>query len=359
MTLEKLLNQANNQNASDIHIEPFNQHSYRTRLRCDGLLHTLQTFNKEIGKRLLASIKASSHLNLLEKRLPQDGRLDPKHHKKNYRVSICPTHYGEKCVIRILNNQIQTLDLENLGQTNTQQQLFRQALAKPQGLILITGPTGSGKTVTLYSALNHINHSQKNLITIEDPIEIDLEGVNQMSVNPAIELDFANLLRASLRQDPDIMMIGEIRDLETAEIALHAAQTGHLVLSTLHTNSAVETLTRLQMMNINRFNLVNSLQLVIAQRLIRKRCLHCTKQRQIAEKQSCSHCYQGFKGRTGIFEVLPINDQMRHSMLQGDSEKALLQHAMNDQMMSLRSHAQMKIDQQLTTSHEVNRVLGI
>src|SRR3990167_11373159 len=273
--VNRLLQDAILNHASDIHIEPYHQHC-RIRFRSDSLLHEVATFPSPLAMQMITRLKIMANLNIAERRLPQDGHISLQNdHKIDIRISTCPTLFGEKIVLRLLNSSAIKSDIHQLGLTDTQQQLFLNKLKQPQGLILVTGPTGSGKTITLYSALHYLNKPEKNISTVEDPVEIQLPGINQVNINTKINLHFSTVLRTLLRQDPDIIMIGEIRDPETADIAIQAAQTGHLVLSTLHTNSAIETLTRLHAMKILAYNLAGSLSLIIAQRLIRTLCAHC------------------------------------------------------------------------------------
>ncbi|WP_068715011.1 GspE/PulE family protein [Vibrio tritonius] len=330
--LDQLIRSAHERNVSDIHFEPYKAH-YRIRFRCDGILKEEQRLPAHSQRRFSARLKIMAQLDIAERRLPQDGRIHyPLTTDKwlDIRLSSIPTQWGEKMVLRLLNTQVQHTSLATLGLSEEQQALFQQALHRPQGLILVTGPTGSGKTQTLYTALQLLDAETLNISTAEDPIEIALEGVNQVAVHSKIGLDFAQVLRALLRQDPDVMMIGEIRDLETALIAVKAAQTGHLVLSTLHTNSASETRLRLQQMGIEPYHLDASLSLIIAQRLVRKLCKHCKqlsnasvlaqKSLQLdnnhrlyqAHSTGCLHCHQGFFGRVGVFELQPIAAQLTH-----------------------------------------------
>ena len=316
-----------------------------------------------------------ANLDIAEKRLPQDGRFSLKTTKQNYdcRLSSCPTLSGEKLVVRILNPINLTPNIQYLGLDEKEQQLFYQQLQLPQGIILVTGPTGSGKTITLYTALNILNQTTKNISTAENPIEINLPGINQVEINHKIGLNFGTVLRSFLRQDPDVIMIGEIRDLETAEIAIKAAHTGHLVLATLHTNSAVASLTRLLNMGIPAFNLATTLNLIIAQRLIRKLCHHC-KQIEILptpalienglEKNhptyiasGCNHCNHGYRGRIAIFEMLPITPSisnliMRHCDTIAIAKKMHLAHH-----LILRAIALNKVQMGITSLEEINRVV--
>jgi type IV pilus assembly protein PilB len=304
------------QGASDIHFEPF-ERSYRIRMRIDGLLITTHLPDKTLNRRLSSRLKLLAQLNIAEKRLPQDGRIQlalEQHRHVDIRVSTLATFWGEKVVLRLLGSGSNNTTLPQIGLTPSQLTLLHQQLASPQGLILVTGPTGSGKTTTLYAALHYLNQECRNISTIEDPIEIQLPGVNQIQANEAIGLDFSTVLRALLRQDPDIIMVGEIRDLATAQMAVRAAQTGHLVLSTLHTNSAHETVIRLNQMGVADYQLGASLKLIIAQRLLRKLCPHCKSQpiehtsnidlsRQfVANPKGCRHCLAGYRGRIGLYD---------------------------------------------------------
>jgi type IV pilus assembly protein PilB len=302
----QLMDDAITKHISDIHIEPF-EHHCRIRFRRDGLLYEAASVPLHLANQIIMRLKIMAQLDIAEKRLPQDGRLHIHSPTKiDIRINTCPTFFGEKIVLRILDATQTNHSIDSLGMNDTQKELFYKQLSQPQGLILVTGPTGSGKTMTLYAALHHLNQIEKNISTAEDPVEIELPGINQVNIHSRIGLDFATTLRALLRQDPDIIMIGEIRDAETATIALQAAQTGHLVLSTLHTNHANETLSRLQSMGIATHYLKNAVSLIIAQRLVRKLCIHCHP-RSLTRSVICEHCHHGYKGRTGIFEFLTVN----------------------------------------------------
>lgn len=334
----KLLDDAILQGVSDIHIEPFPQFC-RLRFRRDGLLYEVATTPPHFATRVITRLKIMAHLNIAERRLPQDGRL--QHCGMDIRINTCPTLSGEKMVLRLLNASKMKLDMNALGLTDVQQELFLDKLTQPQGLILVTGPTGSGKTITLYSALHFLNQIEKNISSVEDPVEIEFTGINQVNVNARIGLDFASVLRSLLRQDPDIIMIGEIRDAQTAAIAIQAAQTGHLVLSTLHTNNAMETITRLQSMNIASHH-INTISLIIAQRLVRKLCVHCKK---ISHQHAftsyvpvgCHHCYQGYHERIAIFELMQLHEENQ---------------------MSLREAGMLLVQQGITSYAELLRVIG-
>lgn len=294
--VNRLIQDAVEKKVSDIHIEPLAD-QYRVRYRRDGLLYTHANIPSTLGLRITTRLKILGKLNIAEKRLPQDGRiLFDESVKIDIRLNTCSTIYGEKLALRLLATLDEHLSIDSLGLDAAQQTILENKLAQPQGLILVTGPTGSGKTRTLYAALKHINLVEKNIISIEDPVEIELSGINQVNIDSGIGLDFATTLRAVLRQDPDIIMIGEIRDKETAQIAIQAAQTGHLVLSTMHTNHAVESMQRLESMGIDTTQLISTTELIISQRLIRKRCQRC--------QHGCAECHQGYRGRTGIFELL-------------------------------------------------------
>lgn len=324
--IDQILLKAIDNKASDIHFEVY-ENDYRIRIRCDGILVETESPDKQLANRLSSRIKVMAKLDIAEKRLPQDGRI--KHTLSSntaidIRVSTLPTLWGEKIVLRILELQSAQLDISTLGLSTEQTKLYLSAIHKPQGLILVTGPTGSGKTVSLYTALKLLNTTEKNISTVEDPIEINLQGINQIQINEKIKLDFVVALKALLRQDPDIIMVGEIRDLESAEIVFKAAQTGHLVLSTLHTNSASESIIRLLNMGIDKYSLASCLSLVVAQRLIRKLCVKCkqvdTESSSIylpemssgmtifkASSNGCSCCNNGYSGRVGIYELLNVD----------------------------------------------------
>ncbi|OGT35211.1 MAG: hypothetical protein A3F11_02065 [Gammaproteobacteria bacterium RIFCSPHIGHO2_12_FULL_37_14] len=350
--VNRLLQDAILNHASDIHIEPYHQHC-RIRFRSDSLLHEVATFPSPLAMQMITRLKIMANLNIAERRLPQDGHISLQNdHKIDIRISTCPTLFGEKIVLRLLNSSAIKSDIHQLGLTDTQQQLFLNKLKQPQGLILVTGPTGSGKTITLYSALHYLNQIEKNIVTIEDPVEIELAGINQVMVNNKIGLDFATILRTFLRQDPDIIMVGEIRDNETATIALQAAQTGHLVLSTLHTNNAIETITRLQHMGIPSYHLIASISLIIAQRLVRRLCQFCKH-----THLGCENCHEGFKGRIGIFEVLPITHSIAKIILAGGDRLKILNQAKAENIMFLAQAAQKKVEAGITNIAEVDRVL--
>jgi type IV pilus assembly protein PilB len=351
--LDEILHLAIAKGASDIHFEPYQTHQ-RIRFRLDGILYQKKEIALNLGIRLASMLKIMARLDIGEKRLPQDGRFSLNYLGKIYdfRLSTCPTLFGEKLAVRILNPDQISLDPTSLGLSENQHLVFEQAIRAPQGMILVTGPTGSGKTVTLYSTLNQLNRPEKNISTVEDPIEIVLPGINQVEINPKIGLTFASVLRSFLRQDPDIIMVGEIRDLETAQIALKAAQTGHLVLATLHTNSAAESLTRLINMGVSAFNLSGSLSLVIAQRLVRKICLNCQ-----AKIIGCEKCHQGYHGRTGIFELFSISSEIKEMISKNCSPLEIERKARLLGMTTLSEAAEKKVAAKITDLKEINRVL--
>ncbi|MCU1750869.1 type IV-A pilus assembly ATPase PilB [Pseudomonas sp. 6D_7.1_Bac1] len=376
--VNKMLLDAIKGGSSDLHFEPYEK-SYRVRVRTDGILREVAKPPIQLANRIAARLKVMASLDISERRKPQDGRLKMRLSKSrsiDFRVNTLPTLWGEKVVIRILDPSSAQMGIDALGYEPDQKDLYMAALKQPQGLILVTGPTGSGKTVSLYTGLNILNTVDINISTAEDPVEINMEGINQVSVNPKQGLDFAQALRAFLRQDPDVIMVGEIRDLETAEIAIKAAQTGHLVLSTLHTNSAAETLTRLHNMGIPGFNIATAVHLIIAQRLARKLCSHCKKALSIPDETlikegfprerigsfmtyqpvGCEHCNDGYKGRVGIYEVVKNTPQLqRLIMAEGNSleiDARMRQDGFND----LRTSGLLKAMQGVTSLEEINRV---
>lgn len=342
-----------NQNVSDIHFEPYND-KFRVRFRVDGLLHEYDFPPPQQKNAITARLKVLSNLDIAEKRLPQDGRFQLNNMFKksmDFRISTCPTINGEKIVLRILESQSDILNINQLGMNENQKTHFFNAIHKSQGLILVTGPTGSGKTITLYSALDYLNKEEKNISTVEDPIEIQLSGINQVQINPKIGLTFSHTLRTFLRQDPDILMIGEIRDTETAETAIRAAQTGHLVLSTLHTNSAIESLSRLHYLGINLHNMIDSIELIVSQRLVRKSCIHCKN------GQDCQYCKKGYKGRTGIFEMLPFSIEHKQCIHSNENMTRLMQKLKEEKLMNLWDSGIEKVKQGITTMDELKRIL--
>jgi len=376
--VNKILLDAIHRGASDIHFEPY-ETSYRVRFRIDGILHDVAHPPFAMRARISARLKVMSRLDISERRLPQDGAIKLKLSKTrsiDFRVNSLPTVYGEKVVLRILDPTSAQLGIEQLGFTPRQREMYETVLAQPQGMILVTGPTGSGKTVTLYTGINLLNEVERNICTAEDPVEIKVPGVNQVNVLPRIGLDFASALRAFLRQDPDVVMVGEIRDLETAEIAVKASQTGHLVLSTVHTNSAAETLTRLANMGLAPFNIASSVSLIIAQRLARKLCKHCKQpadiprevlkqqgfneeeidQATIFEPVGCKHCTKGFKGRVGIYEVVPISHAMSQLIMKNGNAMEFDRLARQEGHPDLRRSGLVKAMQGMTSLAEINRV---
>ncbi|GLT20153.1 pilus assembly protein PilB [Vibrio zhanjiangensis] len=372
--IHQIIVEAVRKKASDIHFEPYDGW-FRIRFRCDGLLIEVEQPPYQICKRLVARLKILAQLDISERRLPQDGRITlnlaestPIH----IRMSTLPTMWGEKVVLRILDNQVISLDLEVLGYSYSQRLLFEQALNKPQGLILITGPTGSGKTQSLYTGLTILNNQSRNIAAAEDPIEISLSGINQVQIQPQIGFGFAEALRAFLRQDPDVIMVGEIRDKETADIATKAAQTGHLVLATLHTNSSTEAIDRLKNIGIEPHNIATSLILVIAQRLLRRLCPLCKSPTDHpdhaseleksscyqASNEGCSACNQGYLGRIGIYEMLNITPELSHSILKNAPVHELEKIAKRQGMTPLYRLGMEKICQGVTSYAEVQRVLA-
>lgn len=376
--VNKILLDAINKGASDLHFEPYEK-SYRVRFRIDGVLQEVASPPNNLAGRISARLKVMSKLNIAERRIPQDGRVKMKLSKNksiDFRVSTLPTLFGEKIVMRILDSSSAQMGIEILGYEPEQRKHYEEALANPQGMILVTGPTGSGKTVSLYTGVNILNTPETNISTAEDPVEINLPGINQVQINTTTGLDFAAALRAFLRQDPDVILVGEIRDLETAEIAMKAAQTGHLVLSTLHTNSAPETLTRLVNMGVAAFNIATTVKIVIAQRLARRLCKHCKKQADLPEKVlleegfkkeelkdlvvyepvGCDKCVQGYKGRVGVYQVMPISKAIGKIIMEGGNSLTIAEQASKDGVADLRESALEKVRQGVTSLDEVHRV---
>ncbi|WP_444958444.1 type IV-A pilus assembly ATPase PilB [Microbulbifer sp. ZKSA002] len=378
--VNKVLLDAIRTGASDIHFEPYEK-SYRVRLRTDGVLHEVAKPPIQLAPRISARLKVMSKMDISERRVPQDGRIKMKLSKTkaiDFRVNSLPTLWGEKIVLRILDPSSAKLGIDALGYEDEQKKIYMDALAQPQGMILVTGPTGSGKTVSLYTGLNILNTPERNISTAEDPVEINLEGINQVNVSSKVGLDFAEALRSFLRQDPDIVMVGEIRDLETAEIAIKAAQTGHLVLSTLHTNSAPETLTRLMNMGVPSFNIATSVSVIIAQRLARRLCGECKKPTSlpievlkaegfeavtIPEKEwtifqpvGCEHCSKGYKGRVGVYEVVRITDGIARIIMEGGNSIQIADQAKTEGFNNLRVSALRKVVMGVTSLEEANRV---
>ncbi|HDR2388175.1 TPA: type II secretion system protein GspE [Enterobacter roggenkampii] len=373
--LNHTLQQAINQRASDIHIEPM-EHACQIRLRIDGVLCPQPPLAAELANLLSARLKVLGNLDIAERRLPQDGQftIELANEPVSFRIATLPCSGGEKIVLRLLHQVPQALEPKALGMNAEQLACFNAVLHQPQGLILVTGPTGSGKTVTLYSALQSRNTPDVNICSVEDPIEIPLAGLNQTQINPRAGLTFQNVLRALLRQDPDIIMVGEIRDGETAGIAINAAQTGHLVLSTLHTNSTTETLIRLEQMGVARWMISSALTMVIAQRLVRRLCPHCRRetrdQAQLPrsvwprplprwQPTGCDRCYHGFYGRVAIFEVLAIDNALRQAIASGAGTDVIEASAWQAGMVSLFEHGCRAVEQGLTTIEELLRVLGM
>ncbi|MGH8243560.1 MAG: type IV-A pilus assembly ATPase PilB, partial [Steroidobacteraceae bacterium] len=378
--VNKIMLDAIRKSASDIHFEPYEKY-YRIRLRIDGVLREIAQPPVQLATKLAARLKVMSRLDIAERRVPQDGRIKmrlSKNRSIDFRVSSCPTLFGEKIVLRILDASTAMMGIDALGYEPFQKELYLKVLAKPQGMILVTGPTGSGKTVSLYTGLSILNVEDTNISTAEDPAEIVLPGVNQVNVNPKVGLTFASALRAFLRQDPDVIMVGEIRDLETAEIAIKAAQTGHLVLSTLHTNDAPQTLTRMVDMGVKPYAIATSVSLIIAQRLARRLCPACKQPMDIphdallregfTEQQistpgfkvykhvGCSQCTDGYKGRLGIYEVLPVTESIGRIILEGGSAPHIRDEARKGGVWDLRTAGLKKVMDGLTTLEEVNRV---
>ncbi|MBL3824581.1 MULTISPECIES: type IV-A pilus assembly ATPase PilB [unclassified Marinobacter] len=377
--VNKMLLDAIRGGASDIHFEPYEK-IYRVRYRTDGILKEVSRPSIKLAPKISARVKIMSQLDISERRVPQDGRIKMKLSKTkaiDFRVNTLPTLWGEKIVLRILDPSQAKLGIDVLGYEEDQKKLYMDALAQPQGMILVTGPTGSGKTVSLYTGLNILNTPGINISTAEDPAEINLEGINQVNVNTRVGLGFAEALRAFLRQDPDVIMVGEIRDLETANIAIKAAQTGHLVLSTLHTNSAAETLTRMMNMGVPSFNIATSVSLIIAQRLGRRLCNSCKQafdvpkdvlleegftQEQIDtgftlyRPKGCDKCNGGYKGRVGIYEVVKITDELANMIMEEASSIKIAKQAQAEGFRNLRQSALMKVIEGVTSLEEANRV---
>ena len=378
--INKLLIDAIRMGASDLHFEPYEK-IYRVRYRVDGVLRQIATPPLQLANRLSSRLKVMSQMDISEKRVPQDGRIKLKLSKNkaiDFRVNSLPTLFGEKLVLRILDPSSAMLGIDALGYEPEQKDLFMQALDKPQGMLLITGPTGSGKTVSLYTGLNILNREDTNISTAEDPVEINLQGINQVNVNNKVGLTFSAALKSFLRQDPDIVMVGEIRDLETAEIAIKAAQTGHMVMSTLHTNSAPETLTRLRNMGVPSFNIATSVNLVIAQRLARRLCSQCKKpadipkqsllemgftetdlqqpEFQIYEPVGCNECREGYKGRVGIYEVMKVTPEISRIIMEDGNALEIADASARAGFNNLRRSGLIKVMQGVTSLQEVNRV---
>jgi len=377
--INKVLVRAIKNGASDIHFEPYDKH-YRVRFRQDGLLQEVANPPVNIAARLAARLKVMSRMNIAERRVPQDGRIKLKlsrNREIDFRVNTLPTLYGEKVVLRILDASGAFVGVDHLGLEPEQKAIFLSVIQKPYGMILVTGPTGSGKTVTLYSALDILNQSEVNISTVEDPVEIQVQGINQVNTNLKTGLTFAEALRAFLRQDPDIIMVGEIRDLETAEIAVKAAQTGHLMLSTLHTNDAPQSLTRLVNMGIPLYNVASSVLLIMAQRLARRLCPRCKEPEELPREVlleegfgtedieagleiyravGCEHCTNGYRGRIGIFQVMPVSEEISRLILEGANAKRLAEQARLEGGTDLRQSGLRKVKAGITSLEEINRV---
>jgi type IV pilus assembly protein PilB len=377
--VNKVMLDAIRRGASDIHFEPYEK-IYRVRLRMDGVLKELAQPPVQLAQKLSARLKVMARLDIAERRVPQDGRIKMKLSKNraiDFRVSTCPTLFGEKIVMRILDPAQASLGIDSLGYEPFQKDLYMKFLAKPQGMILVTGPTGSGKTVSLYTGLHILNREDTNISTAEDPAEINLPGVNQVNVNAKVGLTFAAAMRAFLRQDPDVIMVGEIRDLETAEIAIKAAQTGHLVLSTLHTNDAPQTLTRLVDMGVKPYAIATSVSLIIAQRLARRLCNSCKQPMDIPKEallkegfqeadvangikifapKGCQNCTDGYKGRVGIYQVLPITESIARIILAAGSAVDIADQANKEGVWDLRRAGLEKVRAGMTSLEEVNSV---
>lgn len=378
--VNKILLDAIKSGASDIHFEPYEK-LFRVRFRQDGLLHEVAQPPLALAPRLIARLKVMARMDISERRVPQDGRIKllvSKNRAIDFRANTCPTLFGEKVVMRILDPTSATFGIEALGYEEEQRKAYLSALSKPYGMILVTGPTGSGKTVSLYTGLGILNTVDRNISTAEDPVEINMPGINQLNVNVKTGLTFPIALRAFLRQDPDVIMVGEIRDLETAEIAVKAAQTGHLVLSTLHTNDGPQTLTRLMNMGIPTYNIASSVVLIIAQRLARKLCPSCKREEKIpaevllkegfTETQlatnftlfgpglGCDSCKKGYKGRVGIYQVMPISEAMAKLIMEGGTSLQLGAQAKREGINNLRESGLKKIISGLTSLEEINRV---
>jgi type IV pilus assembly protein PilB len=377
--VNKILLDAIKKGASDIHFEPYEK-LFRIRTRLDGVLKEVALPPVQLAVKIVARLKVMARLDIAERRVPQDGRIKMRLSKNraiDFRVSTCPTLFGEKVVTRILDPSSAMLGIDALGYESLQRDTYLRYLAKPQGMILVTGPTGSGKTVSLYTGLNILNTEDCNISTAEDPAEINLPGINQVNVNPKVGLTFAAALRAFLRQDPDVIMVGEIRDLETAEIALKAAQTGHLVLSTLHTNDAPQTLTRLVDMGVKPYAIATSVSLIIAQRLARKLCTNCKQSIDIPAEAlkkegfddaaiatgirvfravGCSQCTDGYKGRVGIYQVMPVTEAIGRIIMEGGGAMDINDQAVRDGIWNLRRSGLQKVMDGITSLEEVNNV---
>jgi type IV pilus assembly protein PilB len=377
--VNKVLLDAINKGASDIHFEPYETY-YRVRFRQDGMLREVVQPPLALGPKIAARLKVMARLDISERRVPQDGRVKLKLSKTraiDFRMNTCPTLWGEKIVMRILDPSSAKLGIDALGYEDFQKQLYLDALAKPYGMILVTGPTGSGKTVSLYTGVNILNTLDRNICTAEDPAEIQLPGVNQVNVNPKVGLTFGSALKAFLRQDPDVILVGEIRDLETAEIAVKAAQTGHMVLSTLHTNDAPKTLTRLADIGVAPYSIATAVNLIIAQRLARRLCPHCKKVADIPrealrkegftdeqiesgmtiyEPVGCEQCNEGYKGRTGVYQVMPVSEAMGRIIMEGGNAIQIADQAAKEGVWDLRRSGLNKVKNGHISLAELNRI---
>jgi len=377
--VNKILLDAIKRGASDVHFEPYEK-IFRVRTRLDGVLSQVATPPVILANKVCARLKVMSRMDIAERRVPQDGRIKMRLSKNraiDFRVNTCPTLFGEKIVLRILDPSSAKLGIEMLGYEDHQRILYEKHLAKPYGMILVTGPTGSGKTVSLYTGLNILNTEDRNISTAEDPAEINLPGINQVNVNPKVGLTFASALKAFLRQDPDVIMVGEIRDLETAEIAIKAAQTGHLVLSTLHTNDAPKTLTRMVDMGVKPYAIATSISLIIAQRLARRLCDNCKEVKEIPREalekegfsaeeldagitifapKGCKACNGGYKGRLGIFQVMEVSETMGRIIMEGGNAIQIADQAAQEGVIDLRQAGLNKVKDGVTSLDEINRV---
>jgi len=375
-----ILNDAIARGASDVHIEPYAK-QYRVRLRIDGVLHQTRNLPLEYREAVAQRIKIMAHCDLSDRRKPTDGSFSYKLGRGravDMRVNTVPTMHGEKIVLRLIDPSVAQMGIDSLGYEEFQKELYLKALSRTQGMVLVTGPTGSGKTVSMYAAINHLNDGRHNICTVEDPVEIEVPGVNQVNVNPVIDLTFANALRAFLRQDPDVILVGEIRDPETAEVAVKAAQTGHLVLSTLHTNDAPQTITRLVDLGIPPYSLASALRLIIAQRLARRLCTHCREPLQLPPEvlkaegftdemlagatvfraRGCPRCKDGYLGRVGLYQVMPISEETVRLILHGANAPDLAEQARKEGVWDLRRAGLEKVRRGVTTIEEINRVIS-
>ncbi|NNC76811.1 MAG: type IV-A pilus assembly ATPase PilB [Woeseiaceae bacterium] len=377
--VNKILLDAIKRGASDVHFEPYEKY-FRVRTRLDGVLSEVAQPPVILANKVCARLKVMSRMDIAERRVPQDGRIKMRLSKNraiDFRVNTCPTLFGEKIVLRILDPSSAKLGIDALGYEEMQKEMYLKHLNKPYGMILVTGPTGSGKTVSLYTGLNILNTVDRNISTAEDPAEINLPGINQVNVNPKVGLTFASSLKAFLRQDPDVIMVGEIRDLETAEIAIKAAQTGHLVLSTLHTNDAPRTLTRLVDMGVKPYAIATSVSLIIAQRLGRRLCDNCKELRDIPKEallkegftddeigsglqifapKGCKQCNEGYKGRIGLFQVMEVSETMGRIIMEGGNAMQIAEQAETEGVVDLRRAGLNKVKEGVTSLEEINRV---